>query len=213
MITSKIYIIYVHGFRSSGDSSTVKYLKKYLKSPFEIISNDYYHDDPLNVLVLINYTIDEIRKKDKNGIIILVGTSLGGFFVNNIHNVYRIMINPVLNIENIKQYINTNFTYYNKRKNIDDKFINISSDVFKEYEYLFDNQFKYNDNEDNAVTFGMFGTDDSVLNDADIFNKYYSNKIIYKGGHQLSEDNIKNDLLPVINKIILMNKKYLRMKI
>lgn len=213
MITSKIYIIYVHGFRSSGDSLTVKYLKKYLKSPFEIISNDYYHDDPLNVLVLINYTIDEIRKKDKDGIIILVGTSLGGFFVNNIHNVYRIMINPVLNIENIKQYINTNFTYYNKRKNIDDKFINITSDVFKEYEYLFDNQFKYNDNEDNAVTFGMFGTDDSVLNDADIFNKYYSNKIIYKGGHQLSEDNIKNDLLPVINKIILMNKKYLRMKI
>ena len=213
MITSKIYIIYVHGFRSSGDSLTVKYLKKYLKSPFEIISNDYYHDDPLNVLVLINYTIDEIRKKDKDGIIILVGTSLGGFFVNNIHNVYRIMINPVLNIENIKQYINMNFTYYNKRKNIDDKFINITSDVFKEYEYLFDNQFKYNDNEDNAVTFGMFGTDDSVLNDADIFNKYYSNKIIYKGGHQLSEDNIKNDLLPVINKIILMNKKYLRMKI
>ena len=213
MITSKIYIIYVHGFRSSGNPSTVKYLKKYLKSPFEIISNDYYYDDPLNVLVLINYTIDEIRKKDKDGIIILVGTSLGGFFVNNIHNVYRIMINPVLNIENIKQYININFTYYNKRKNIDDKFINITSDVFKEYDYLFDNQFKYNDNEDNAVTFGMFGTDDNILNDIDIFNKYYSNKIIYKGGHQLNEDNIKNDLLPIINKIILMNKKYLSMKI
>lgn len=210
---NKAYIIYVHGFRSSGESSTVKYLKKYLNSPFEIISNDYYHDDPLNVLVLINYTIDEIRKKDKDAIIILIGTSLGGFFVNNIHNVYRIMINPVLNIENIKQYINIDFTYYNKRKNIDDKFINITSEVFKEYKYLFDNQFKYNDNEDNAVTFGMFGTDDNVLNDIDVFNKYYSNKVIYKGGHQLNEDNIKNDLLPIINNIILLNKKYLNMKI
>lgn len=213
-MNKKVYIIYVHGFRSSGETSTAKYLKKYLadsdepNTEFEIISNDYDLNKPFDTINEINSTINEIRQHDKNSMIIVIGSSLGGFIANQIHHVYRILINPVLDPMNaLKKHLNIKYEFYNKR--IDNiKYAIIDNLAFKDYSLIAKHQFDYIDHEDNGVTFALFGTNDKIINDEKIFNKYYSNKIIYDGEHRLNENNIINELIPLIYKLISLNELY-----
>jgi predicted esterase YcpF (UPF0227 family) len=98
-------ILYIHGFASCGNSSKALYLKEFAN----VISPELSHhpETALKQLrsLLSNMDTDEL---------IIVGTSLGGWYANEMANEFGInelLINPLTNIDEMKKVIgkNTNF--------------------------------------------------------------------------------------------------------
>ena len=200
---SKKIIIYVHGFRSSGSSKTALYLKENLRD-FSVIANDYNFSSPQTIIKQINETIAVLRYLYSNPTIILIGTSMGGFIVNQIHNVYRILINPLLDpSKEIIKFLNIEFKNFNNETSI-----TLTNESYNEFIELESKQFILNDYEDNASTYGLFGNNDNILNNRETFLKSYSNLIEFEGGHRLNEKIIKTILIPLIINIHNNKKKH-----
>ena len=88
-------ILYLHGYGSSGQSSTVEYLKKSLP--------DYYHIeapdipvDPAEALPFLKQLCEEKRFS------VIIGTSMGGMYAHQLPADFaRICVNPALHLSEI----------------------------------------------------------------------------------------------------------------
>lgn len=88
-------LIYLHGFNSSENSETVLDLKKNYGNDLISISYDYVNAD--NGYNQINNLIENVLKSDQD--LILVGSSLGGFWANYFAQKYdlkSVLINPAI---------------------------------------------------------------------------------------------------------------------
>jgi uncharacterized protein len=118
-------ILYLHGFNSDGSSATVTKLRKRIKN---LISISYDYIIPDNAYVKIDVAIKQILIEDSQ--VILVGTSLGGFWANFFAQKYKfscVLINPSTSpwLSLFKYVgINVNFNSGKERvltkKNVDD---------------------------------------------------------------------------------------------
>ncbi|MBQ2289870.1 MAG: esterase, partial [Bacteroidaceae bacterium] len=79
-------LLYVHGFASSGSSGTVMTLRRHLDS-WRVIAPDL-PVDPFDALELLR----EIVEKEQPDVV--VGTSMGGMFTQQLWGVPRIIVNP-----------------------------------------------------------------------------------------------------------------------
>lgn len=106
-------MIYLHGFNSSGKGETVLNLRK--KFP-ELLAIDYDYINADNAFSEINDFIINLKDWD----IILIGTSLGGFWANYFAQKYDlkcVLFNPALEPDNtLKKYIGENLVNYTTSK-------------------------------------------------------------------------------------------------
>ena len=70
-------IIYLHGFNSDGNSTTIKEIRKEIPG---LLSISYDYINPEIAYEQIELRIEDALKKDTN--LIIAGTSLGGFWAN-----------------------------------------------------------------------------------------------------------------------------------
>ncbi|PIS28381.1 MAG: hypothetical protein COT43_06435 [Candidatus Marinimicrobia bacterium CG08_land_8_20_14_0_20_45_22] len=86
-------ICYLHGFASSGNAVKAQLLKKHLPE-IEILSPDL-PIEPLKVIALI----DSIIQNHKGKKVLLVGSSLGGFYAYHFYsrrNIPAVLLNPTI---------------------------------------------------------------------------------------------------------------------
>ena len=88
-------IIYLHGFASSGKAYKAQLLRKFLPD-IEVISPDL----PLEPIKAIETVRDIIEKRSDKDRVLLVGSSLGGFYAYYIHKEFgfpAVLLNPTVN--------------------------------------------------------------------------------------------------------------------
>jgi hypothetical protein len=88
-------IIYLHGFNSDGNSTTIKEIRKEISGLLSI-SYDYIEADI--AFQQIRELIDDTLQKDND--LIIAGTSLGGFWANYFAQKYQLkclLVNPAIN--------------------------------------------------------------------------------------------------------------------
>ena len=146
-------IIYLHGFGSSGNSQKVELLKKQFPESQIISPNLKLH--PREVL----NQLDELLKDEDLDDVVLVGTSLGGFYAHymSIHwDYYCLLINPaIFPSVSTKRYLGTNINYSTAEKF---EWIQEYIDSFKELE----SERKEIDEDKDIITV-VLGTNDEIL--------------------------------------------------
>ena len=79
-------LLYVHGFASSGSSGTVMTLRRHLDS-WRVIAPDL-PVDPFDALELLRNIVEKEQPD------VVVGTSMGGMYTQQLWGVPRIIVNP-----------------------------------------------------------------------------------------------------------------------
>jgi len=88
-------VIYIHGYGSTGATDTAKNLRSILANEVELISPTYDGSEPLAAA----QQLEALVRETAGGTLLIVGTSLGGFFANylaRVCNVPAILVNPSL---------------------------------------------------------------------------------------------------------------------
>lgn len=191
-------ILYIHGLGSSGNSRTVKVLRELMPND-EILAPDIPFDpiEAMNFIRVFDYKV----KPD-----IVIGTSLGGYYAMQLCYSRKILINPALFAdEDIKNSIGLGeYSYFSKRVDgnqtytIDETFIA----KLKEQREWFFNQCMLDDEFSWHCT-AMFADNDELFSHIDDYKNLFQGKCItFRGSHRLTEENIKDVLIPQILSVI-----------
>ncbi len=188
-------ILYVHGFGSSGASGTAKNLRNLLPNT-EVIAPDLPLS-PLKAMELLH----NVCANDKPDLII--GTSMGGFYAEQLYGFYRIVVNPAFQIgDTIKKLHGMGKQkWLNPRQDGETEFW-VTQPIIDEFKEVMKNSFSAVDaNEHRNLVYGLFGDHDPVVHTHDIFASKYMNAIYFDGEHRLNEHVLHNSVLPVIRWI------------
>lgn len=193
-------LVYFHGFASSGASGTVQLLRKIFPSA-QVVAPDI-PVDPEEALPMLRELV-EAEQPD-----VIVGTSMGGMYAQQMHGYLRICVNPSFRISTSKLLHTGVHKWLNGRKNHEKEF-RITADIIKRYNQMERRQFDGITPDDRELCYGLFGINDTSVNPINAYNtftKYYTHAERFEGEHQLNDKVIHKVLLPLLKQ--LLGSKY-----
>lgn len=197
-----INILYLHGFRSSGNSGTATEIQECLPNA-KVVSPDL-PINPAEALSVIHNCVSH------NRIDIVIGTSMGGLLTlfSRVRN--RILVNPSFHVSKMmKRKLDgaetVTLPYYKMRKNGDVDFL-LTQNIANSYANLELNVFRQSQLDPERIL-GIFGIDDDVVNCKDECLAHTYNIRYFKGGHRLNKDAVQKVIIPAILQMIINEKQ------
>lgn len=190
----KANILYVHGFASSGDSGTARTIQKYLPN-CRVISPDL----PINPYEAIDL-LKRIVEEEK--IDIAVGTSMGGMFAQKMRGIPKVLVNPSFHVsESMRRKIGI-VPFFKRRKDGATEF-EVTADLCDAYKAIESGQFDNLTDKEISQTYGLFGTDDDVVSCEEEYDCHYLNKMVFPGGHRLTDEAIHDYVVEAILNLLI----------
>ena len=187
-------ILFIHGLASSGAYKMASTLRILLKGS-EVTAPDV-PIEPSDALALL----EGICSREKPDLI--VGLSLGGFWAQKLRGYRKILVNPDLPPSRLLRTKGGVMEYLSPRQDGAVSF-RIDETICQGYETLEKDEFKGLDDEEIALTSGMFADRDEMVDCFDEFQEHYPGRgHRYPGTHLPNFPETKKYILPVIENEI-----------
>ena len=185
-------IVYFHGLSSSGNSGTGKHLKQIFPN-----ENVITPDIPVSPSKALPFLKELVSQLDPENTIIL-GTSMGGMFAQQMTGFKRILVNPAFHVSNtLKKHLGGYLPFFSQREDGSTEFL-VTKELIQEFEEMESAQFDNATDPENVTA--LFGSNDSTVNCKEEYLKYYENYSDFNGEHRLSDENIKDVVAPLIKE-------------
>ena len=187
-------LLYVHGFGSSGQSGTVTRLRTVLPNAKVIAPDLPIH--PIEAQELLQKLCREERPQ------LIVGTSMGGMYTEQLYGFDRICINPALQLADTMQAhgMTGTQTFQNPRLDGVQQFY-VDKALVKEYRQVSEQRFAAVTANEQQRVFGLFGDKDDLVDTFDMFHQQYPNAIRFHGEHRMDDRSYMHSVMPVIRWI------------
>lgn len=187
-------VMYVHGFGSSAQTGTVGRLRNVLCNATIIAEDMPLH--PQEALDLLHRLCEEEHPD------LIIGTSMGGMYTEQLYGYDRIVINPAFCIADTMQQhgLTGAQTYFNPRKDGVQKFF-VDNNIVKEYRSISEQRFSGVNDEERKRVWGLFGDADTTVDTWDIFREHYPTAIHFHGEHRMDDRSYMHAVMPVIRWI------------
>ena len=184
-------VLYVHGFASSGQSGTVRRLQEVLPEARVIAPDLPIH--PHEALALLH----DVCLQEKPDLI--VGTSMGGMFAEQLRGYDRICVNPALDIAETMRAHGLTGTqqFQNPRQDGVQEFY-VDKALVKEYREVSEQRFQNMTDDDRQRVYGLFGDEDELVDTYDMFHEHYPQALYFHGEHRMNDRSFMHSVLPVI---------------
>lgn len=184
-------IIYLHGLASSGKSDTAKRLKGLL--PEDNVVTPDIPVSPISALQLLLSLSGEYQAENT----IVIGTSMGAMYASQMKGYRRILVNPAFHVSDIlEENKGKSLQFFSERED-EVKYFTVTETLCREFKEMESNLMFVDDMTPESVI-GLFGDTDDVCSCLDEYREHFFYWTTFSGGHRLTEDIIKNVLLPTI---------------
>ena len=187
-------LMYVHGFGSSAQSGTVEMLRTLMPGATVVARDIPLHPDE---------AMDMLRRMcDEEQPDLIIGTSMGGMYAEQLRGFDRILVNPAFEMGDTmgKHGMIGKQTFQNPRADGVQEFI-VTKSLVKEYAEATQLCFKDIDDDDRRRVVGLFGDEDPLVHTFPLFAEHYPTAIHFHGEHRLSDKVAMHYLIPVIRYI------------
>lgn len=186
-------LLYFHGFGSSGQTESARTLRELLPE-FLVLSLDI-PVDPKEALPYLKMMCEQGQPD------IIVGTSMGALYAQQMRGFKRICINPAFNLsEQTKVIYSGTYKFFNPRK--DGKlYFTITDDIIRHFAEMEKHQFEGISEFDRENVYGLFADNDTVVNCLDLFLKHYHHYSHFHGEHHVTRDNIQEVVVPLVRQL------------
>lgn len=188
-------MLYVHGFASSAQSGTVARLRTVFPNATVIAKDLPIH--PEEALSLL-YKVCEEEKPD-----IIIGTSMGGMYTEQLYGFDRICVNPAFKIADTMQEhgMTGKQQFQNPRQDGVQEFY-VDKPLVKEYLAATEKNFAHaTDEGEQQRVFALFGDKDDLVHTRDLYCSHYTQDIPFHGEHRMDDHSFMHSVVPVIRWI------------
>lgn len=187
-------VLYVHGFGSSGQSGTVTRLRQVL--PGATVMAPDLPVRPAEALDLLHGLCDTEQPD------LVIGTSMGGMYAEQLRGIDRILVNPALQMgDTMKEHGMVGAQQFqNPRLDGVQEFI-VTKALVKEYREATEGCFQGLAADDRQRVWGLFGDEDTVVHTYDLFREHYPQAVRFHGEHRMNDRSFMHSVVPVIRWI------------
>lgn len=195
-------IVYLHGFGSSGQSGTVELLRKEflgasMADRILVVAPDI-PVEPTEALPMIKALVE------KENPLLVIGTSMGGMYAQQLRGVERICVNPSFQMSQLYSHFHVGkYKWLNPRRNGEIEF-HVYKETIERFKEMEAHQFDNIDEVETLFCHGLFGDEDPLAgNNRELFESHYPGMSeVFEGGHRLNADLVKSVLIPKIREIL-----------
>ena len=187
-------LLYCHGFGSSGQSGTVTRLRTVMPQ-----TNVIAPDLPVDPHAAIALLRDICRQEQPD---LIIGTSMGGMYTEQLRGFDRICINPALEIADTMKAHGMTGTqqFQNPRQDGVQEFY-VDKALVKAYREVSEQRFAGLTPEDECRVYGLFGDRDDLVDTFGMFSQHYSQATHFHGEHRMDDKSYMHSVVPVIRWI------------
>ena len=194
-------MVYLHGFASSGASGTVALLRREFlgrggAESVQVIAPDL-PVDPREALPMVKALVEKEQPD------LVVGTSLGAAYAQQLRGVERICVNPSFGTSKLYSVLHVGkYKWLNERRDGAVEF-HVYKETIEHFAEMEAHQFDDWCEEDSLFCHGLFGTQDEwTIGWRPTFEKYYPGMSrTFEGGHRLNADLVHSALIPLIREV------------
>lgn len=188
--------MYVHGFASSGSSGTVMTLRRYMTG-WRVVAPDL-PVDPFDALELLRRMVDEEQPD------IVVGTSMGGMYTQQLWGVPRIVVNPSFEMSRSLLFGKMGRNKYMSKRQDGAAEFRIDKSVVERFKEMEKHQFEGITDEEKMLVVGLFGDKDPVVHFQPLMAQLYGEERCrwFAGEHRLNDTVVKKVLIPLIDELV-----------
>ena len=187
-------VLYVHGFGSSGQSGTVTRLRTVMPNA-RVLAPDLPVEP--NETIALLHTICQEGKPD-----LIIGTSMGGMYTEQLRGFDRICINPALEIaETMKAHGMTGTQQFQNPRLDGIQEFYVDKALVKAYKEISEQRFAGVTPEDKRRVYGLFGDKDDLVDTFEMFHAVYPNATHFHGEHRMDDKSYMHSVVPVIRWI------------
>lgn len=189
-------IMYVHGFASSGSSGTVMTLRKNFLD-WRVVAPDL-PVDPFEALELLRETVRREQPK------IIIGTSMGGMYTQQMWGVPRIVVNPSFEMSRTLLFNHIGKHKYTAKRKDGIMEFRIDKKVVEQFKQMEKTQFDGINEHEKRLVYALFGDKDPVVHFHPLMARLYGEDrcLWFDGEHRLNDKIVKKDLIPLINRLL-----------
>ena len=188
-------IVYLHGYGSTGKSSTAIYIRKRLPE-YEVLTPDI----PINPKEALSFLKNYCKKNLPD---LIIGTSMGAMYAMQMHNYLRICVNPALRMSELTDILNPGtFKYFQPTQKGETHFT-ITEDTIQQFREMEAHLFDGVNRTNRLFCWGFFGNEDTTVNCREEFEKHFSPNIkTFQGGHRMTNNILKEVILPFVENLL-----------
>ena len=189
-------MMYVHGFASSGSSGTVMSLRRHLPD-WQVIAPDL-PVDPFEALELLRGIVEKEQPE------IVVGTSMGGMYVQQLWGVPRVVVNPSFEMSRSLLFGKMGRNKYMSKRQDGATEFRIDKVVVERFKLMEKEQFAGVNEREKELVVGLFGDKDPVVHFQPLMAELYGEERCrwFCGEHRLNDDIVKKVLIPLLRELI-----------
>ncbi len=191
-------ILYFHGFASAGSSGTATHLRNMLyEYGVQVISPDI----PVSPAEALPFLQQLVTAEQPD---LIIGTSMGGLYTEQMYGVPRIMVNPSFHMARHLTFQGMGrHEFLNKRQD-GAKDFKVDKEMISQFREVEKHSFSHVTNEEKLRVWGLFGKNDKFVNCQPEFKKAYGQEHfrLFDGEHHLNDIVLKREVLPLVKELL-----------
>ena len=187
-------VLYIHGFASAGSTGSATQMRNHLyPKGVQVISPDV----PVEPIKAIGFLKELVANEQPD---LIVATSMGAMYAEQLKGVKRILVNPSFHMARLLTFRGLGRREFrNKRQDGATEF-KVDKAMIQAFQQVEKDSFKGIDATEKALVWGLFGTQDKLVNCQSDFLKHYgkAQMTLFEGEHFLNDKVLSKVVMPLV---------------
>ena len=135
---------------------------------------------------------------------LIVATSMGAMYAEQIHGVPRILVNPSFHMARLLTFRGMGRVEFRNKREDGAKDFKVDKEMIQDFKQVEKDSFQGITSEEKQLVWGIFGTQDKLVNCQAEFRKHYGpmQMRLFDGGHYLNDHVLSREVMPLVMNLL-----------
>ena len=191
-------VLYLHGFASAGSTGTATTMRNLLYGRDVVVQSP---DIPVSPLQAQQMLSDLVQTEQPD---LIVATSMGAMYAEQLRGIPRILVNPSFHMARLLTFRGLGRREFRNKRQDGATDFKVDKQLINEFQQVEKNSFKDITPQEKQLVWGLFGTQDKLVNCQADFKKNYGmgQMRLFEGEHFLNDKVLSRVVLPLVEQIL-----------
>jgi predicted esterase YcpF (UPF0227 family) len=191
-------VLYLHGFASAGSTGTATVMRNLLYGRDVSVVSPDIPVSPLEAQKMLSSLI-QTEQPD-----LIVATSMGAMYAEQLRGVPRILVNPSFHMARLLTFRGMGRREFRNKRQDGARDFKVDKELIQQFQQVEKCSFQGITPQDKKLVWGLFGTQDKLVNCQPDFKKHYGTEqmSLFEGEHFLNDKVLSHVVLPLMEQIL-----------